>query len=309
MNEERIDEANEFVEESASNTNEEAKNQPAETNSNADAMVEEKDVSDEKVVAEKPVETKPTIKQNPSQFSHEEQMTYSFKKQLFRQNKKHAAEMEEMRKLVDDLKDRLYNPDKYKQKYRDDFNTADEYIDYRSKQQFESLMAQQKAQAEAEAKKKSEEDAMFSYYKERATKNMNTLFTTDEARAEYQNAFNQARDTGLLEQIDEDERVASYIMRRPYGPAILMELANNQESRSRLFDDPYMTPDERMDELRDIEREVKQKFEQIKSVPKVEQVKPVQTPQVVGKPGVNTISKKNIWDDDKSLEAFLDARR
>ena len=252
------------------------------------------------------IQEKPVVKQGPTEL---EKAQYSFHKQFARQNKKHAAEMEEMRKLVDDLKDRLYNPDKYKQKYRDDFNTADEYIDYRSKQQFESLMAQQKAQAEAEAKKKSEEDAMFSYYKERATKNMNTLFTTDEARAEYQNAFNQARDTGLLEQIDEDERVASYIMRRPYGPAILMELANNQESRSRLFDDPYMTPDERMDELRDIEREVKQKFEQIKSVPKVEQVKPVQTPQVVGKPGVNTISKKNIWDDDKSLEAFLDARR
>ena len=249
---------------------------------------------------------KPVVKEGPTELQRAQ---YSFHKQFARQNKKHAAEMEEMRKLVDDLKDRLYNPDKYKQKYRDDFNTADEYIDYRSKQQFESLMAQQKAQAEAEAKKKSEEDAMFSYYKERATKNMNTLFTTDEARAEYQNAFNQARDTGLLEQIDEDERVASYIMRRPYGPAILMELANNQESRSRLFDDPYMTPDERMDELRDIEREVKQKFEQIKSVQKVEQVKPVQTPQVVGKPGVNTISKKNIWDDDKSLEAFLDARR
>lgn len=249
---------------------------------------------------------KPVVKQGPTEL---EKAQYSFHKQFARQNKKHAEEMKEMRKLVDDLKDRLYNPDKYKQKYRDDFNTADEYIDYRSKQQFESLMAQQKAQAEAEAKKKSEEDAMFSYYKERATKNMNTLFTTDEARAEYQNAFNQARDTGLLEQIDEDERVASYIMRRPYGPAILMELANNQESRSRLFDDPYMTPDERMDELRDIEREVKQKFEQIKSVQKVEQVKPVQTQQVVGKPGVNTISKKNIWDDDKSLEAFLDARR
>lgn len=249
---------------------------------------------------------KPVVKEGPTELQRAQ---YSFHKQFARQNKKHAEEMKEMRKLVDDLKDRLYNPDKYKQKYRDDFNTADEYIDYRSKQQFESLMAQQKAQAEAEAKKKSEEDAMFSYYKERATKNMNTLFTTDEARAEYQNAFNQARDTGLLEQIDEDERVASYIMRRPYGPAILMELANNQESRSRLFDDPYMTPDERMDELRDIEREVKQKFEQIKSVQKVEQVKPVQTPQVVGKPGVNTISKKNIWDDDKSLEAFLDARR
>ena len=40
------------------------------------------------------------------------------------------------------------------------------------------------------------------------------------------------------------------------------------------------------------------------------EVKQVQEPpKVIGKPGVDTIAKKNIWDDPKSLEAFLDSRR
>lgn len=268
--------------------------------SNDQTEVANEDVSKGADIVEKPVKTGPT---------ELEKATYSFHKQFARQNKKHAAEIAEFKKIVADLQDRVNNPDKYRPKYRDDFNTADEYIDYRSKQQFEALMAKQREEAELAAKKKSDEDAMYTYYKERASKNLNNLFKTDEEKSQYREAFQIAQETELLDKIDNDERVASYLMRRPYGPAILMELVNNQESQSRLFDDPYMTSDERMDELKDIERDVIKQYEAKKAMA-IEQVKQVQEPpKVIGKPGVDTIAKKNIWDDPKSLEAFLDSRR
>ena len=103
-------------------------------------------------------------------------------------------------------------------------------------------------------------------------------------------------------------------MRRPYGPAILMAIAEEPETYlSRLYDDPYMNTRERLDELKDIEREVINKLEQAKKQAEIASQQhtatPAEPPKVVGKPGINATAKRNIWDDDKALDSFLDARR
>ena len=251
-----------------------------------------------------------------NQYSDLERATYSFHRQFAKQNKRHAEEMAEMRKLVESLQDRINNPDKYRPKYRDDFNTADEYIDYRSEQKFNKLMEEQKAKEEKAAKEKSDFDAMTNFYRERAQKHINTLYPTDEAKAHYKEVVDKAFNDGLGDLLDKDENVSNYLMRRPYGPAILMAIAESpDEYLDRLYSDPYMSSSDRIEELRDIEHEIINKLEQAK---KDEQLKSEQIktevvnqgqPKVVGKPGISTQTKRNIWDDEKALNAFLDARR
>lgn len=297
-----IDSNNESTEVSAATEEPVVANQSAEDNGVAEAVESSEKKGNEKVVTER---------NNPGKYSHEEQMTFSFKRQLAKQRTKHEQEMAEMRKLVESLQDRINNPDKYRPKYRDDFNTADEYIDYRSEQKFNKLMEEQRAKEEKAAKEKSDFDAMTNYYRERAQKNINTLYPTDEAKAHYKEVVDKAFNDGLGDLLDKDENVSNFLMRRPYGPAILMAIAESpNEYLDRLYSDPYMSSSDRIEELRDIEHEIIKKLEQAK---KEEQIKTEnvnqEQPKVVGKPGISTQSKRNIWDDDKALNAFLDARR
>lgn len=297
-----IDGNNESTEVSAATEEPVVVNQSAEDNGVAEAVESSEKKGNEKVVTER---------NNPGKYSHEEQMTFSFKRQLAKQRTKHDQEMAEMRKLVESLQDRINNPDKYRPKYRDDFNTADEYIDYRSEQQFNKLMEEQRAKEEKAAKEKSDFDAMTNYYRERAQKHINTLYPTDEAKAHYKEVVDKAFNDGLGDLLDKDENVSNFLMRRPYGPAILMAIAESpNEYLDRLYSDPYMSSSDRIEELRDIEHEIIKKVEQAK---KEEQIKTEnvnqEQPKVVGKPGISTQSKRNIWDDEKALNAFLDARR
>ena len=297
-----IDSNNESTEVSAATEEPVVANQSAEDNGVAEAVESSEKKGNEKVVTER---------NNPGKYSHEEQMTFSFKRQLAKQRTKHEQEMAEMRKLVESLQDRLNNPDKYRPKYREDFNTADEYIDYRSEQKFNKLMEEQRAKEEKAAKEKSDFDAMTNYYRERAQKNINTLYPTDEAKAHYKEVVDKAFNDGLGDLLDKDENVSNFLMRRPYGPAILMAIAESpNEYLDRLYSDPYMSSSDRIEELRDIEHEIIKKLEQAK---KEEQIKTEnvnqEQPKVVGKPGISTQTKRNIWDDEKALNAFLDARR
>lgn len=297
-----IDSNNESTEVSATTEEPVVANQPAEDNGVAEAIESSEKKGNEKVVTER---------NNPGKYSHEEQMTFSFKRQLAKQRTKHEQEMAEMRKLVESLQDRINNPDKYRPKYRDDFNTADEYIDYRSEQKFNKLMEEQRAKEEKAAKEKSDFDAMTNYYRERAQKHINALYPTDEAKSHYKEVVDKAFNDGLGDLLDKDENVSNFLMRRPYGPAILMAIAESpNEYLDRLYSDPYMSSSDRIDELRDIEHEIIKKLEQAK---KEEQIKTEnvnqEQPKVVGKPGISTQSKRNIWDDEKALNAFLDARR
>lgn len=297
-----IDSNNESTEVSAATEEPVVANQSAEDNGVAEAIESSEKKGNEKVVTER---------NNPGKYSHEEQMTFSFKRQLAKQRTKHEQEMAEMRKLVESLQDRINNPDKYRPKYRDDFNTADEYIDYRSEQKFNKLMEEQRAKEEKAAKEKSDFDAMTNYYRERAQKHINTLYPTDEAKAHYKEVVDKAFNDGLGDLLDKDENVSNFLMRRPYGPAILMAIAESpNEYLDRLYSDPYMSSSDRIEELRDIEHEIIKKVEQAK---KEEQIKTdsvnQEQPKVVGKPGISTQSKRNIWDDEKALNAFLDARR
>lgn len=297
-----IDSNNESTEVSATTEEPVVANQSAEDNGVAEAIESSEKKSNEKVVTER---------NNPGKYSHEEQMTFSFKRQLAKQRTKHEQEMAEMRKLVESLQDRINNPDKYRPKYRDDFNTADEYIDYRSEQKFNKLMEEQRAKEEKAAKEKSDFDAMTNYYRERAQKHINTLYPTDEAKSHYKEVVDKAFNDGLGDLLDKDENVSNFLMRRPYGPAILMAIAESpNEYLDRLYSDPYMSSSDRIEELRDIEHEIIKKLEQAK---KEEQIKTEnvnqEQPKVVGKPGISTQTKRNIWDDEKALNDFLDARR
>ena len=298
-NAEIIDEVSEVT--TASETPTESPVEPV----NADAGVQENGPQETANVEETGVKelsvNKPT---------HEDQIVYSFKKQFARLRSKYEKQINELKGELDKVRDRQVNPDKYRPKQRSDFEYDDDYMDYRAEQKFNALMEAKKAEEAKRTEENEKLEAMTNYYRERAQKNMNTLFTTDEAKKHYQEVLDSSPEE--MELLDKDPRVANYLMRSSIGPAMLLEILENKEIYlPRLFEDPYMSSEDRKDEMKAIEQEVKQKLEQAKREAelKAAEVKAEPAKPVIGKPGITTPATKNIWEDDKALDDFLASRR
>lgn len=218
------------VEESASATEKDIINQSAEDNNNAEA-VESPEINDnKKVVVEKT---------NPGQYSHEEQMTYSFKRQLAKQRSKYEQQIAEAQKRYDDIAsrlERLENPDKYREKYRDDFKTDDEYINHLVQQKFEAQWKQTLEEYEKQEKERQEQEEIINTYRSRADESIKKFFPTEEAQKDYHEKVQEALDKGLGDVIDEDEDLAQYIMMSPNGAKIMYELATNIDAVKDLFE-------------------------------------------------------------------------
>ena len=247
------------------------------------------------------------IKTGPTEL---EKATYSFHKQFARQRSKYEKQISDLKAEIEQIRDRQVNPDKYRPKQRSDFEYDDDYMDYRAEQKFNALMEARKAEEAKRTEENEKLEAMTNYYRERAQKNMNTLFTTDEAKKHYQEVLDSSPEE--MELLDKDPRVANYLMRSSIGPAMLLEILENKEIYlPRLFEDPYMSSEDRKDEMKAIEQEVKQKLEQAKREAefKAAEVKAEPTKPVIGKPGITTPATKNIWEDDKALDDFLASRR
>lgn len=238
-----------------------------------------------------------------------EKAQYSFHKQFARQKSKYEKQYAELKAEFDAFKDRFEHPDKYKAKTRADFEYDDDYIDYRSEQKFNALM---EAKLKEEQKKQQESEAlqnMTNYYREKAQKNIENLFKTDEEKQHYKSVLDSSPEE--LKLLEQDEGVAGYFFRSKYGPAMLLEILENKETYlPLLFEDPYMTSADRRDIMRDIERDVKDKFT-IKQKEAEEAAKAAVTQEkpVIGKPGLTSPGVKDIFDDEKSLTNFLRSRQ
>ena len=145
-----------------------------------------------------------------SQYSDLEKAEYSFKKQLGKQKQKYESILAEQKKAFANLQDRLdklENPDKYKEKFRENFQTDDEYIDYIVQQRMNKILDEQNEKAMKDREQEAREEEA------RATidKNIDSCFTTDEARTDYFNTVKAAFDEGLQELMDKEKYVAEYI--------------------------------------------------------------------------------------------------
>ena len=251
----------------------------------------------------------PAKKDGPWNHTKEEQMAYSFHKQL---SKRQAKWDKEKKELLDRL-ERLENPEKYRTKTRADFGLDkggdDEYINYlvdqKVKTLFESqLNAWKQEQEEIEARNAADEE-----YRQRAEENIKRLYPTPEAEKNFRDTVREAMDRGLGELLDQDESLSNYILMSPVGPSIMYRLASSKEAVQKLFEGAR-TPMDLQFRIRDLEREVneeRKRFEAsaVQTPPaatNTEQPQQTAAPQkVVGRPGLNKDVKKSVWDDDKSL--------
>ena len=116
-----IDNNTESSEVSAATEESSVANQSEVDNNVAEVVESPKMNCDEKVV---------TKKTNPSQYSHEEQMTYSFKRQLAKQRSKYEQQIADLQRQWEERFDKLENPAKYAPKTRKDFEYDDDYVKY-----------------------------------------------------------------------------------------------------------------------------------------------------------------------------------
>lgn len=296
LNESIIDNNVDASEVSATSVESDVANQSAEDNVNADNVESSEMNGNEKVV---------TAKTNPSQFTREEQMTYSFRKQLSKQKAKHEKEIADLRaefnkKLAEEI-DKATHPEKYRPKTRADFEYDDDYVKYLAKDEVNQVLKEQMEQYQKQQEEEARQVAMEDEYREVVDQSMKSIYTTPEAQADWKAKVGEAMQKGLGKMIDADTDMSNYIIFSPIGPKIMYELATNKKAVQDLFTigktpDGRVIPRSAQDRMRKLEQLAERLETDINNNKSA-----VQQPKPVGRPGLNKEVKKDIFSDPKAL--------
>ena len=235
-------------------------------------------------------------KGNPKRtYSKEEQVAYSFRKQLGKQRAKYEDQYSQLQQQYNALLerlDRLENPDKYAPLNRGQFQDDDSYIDALVQQRFDNMWNQKLYEAQQRYSEQAKQDQEVQAYKTRQDGNVKKLFKTPEAEQQYRQTIGTALQNGLGELIDSDRDVAQYIMRSDLGPKILYEFATNPKEVEKMFSEG-VTEMDRQFMIRDLENRLRSEI-----------TKPAMP--VIGKPGVQAEAKPgSIFDSDDSILNYL----
>ena len=288
-----IDNNTESSEVSAATEESVVANQSAEDSNVAEVTESPEMNGDKKVVTEKT---------NPSQFSHEEQMTYSFKRQLAKQRSKYEKQIADLQKQWEERFDKLENPAKYAPKTRKDFEYDDDYVKYLANEQvnaaFEAKIAEYQKQQEEE-QRQAQVDAE---YRNMLDKTVKSIYNTPEAEADWRAKVGEGMKAGLGSLIDGDQDLSNYIIFSPIGPKIMYELATNKKTVQDIFTigmtpDGHAIPRSPVDRMRKIE-ELAERLSRTDINNNRTNVQPVKP---IGRPGINKEVKKDIFSDPKAL--------
>ena len=292
-----IDNDTESSEVSAATEESVVANQSAEDN-NAAEVVESPEMNcDEKVV---------TKKTNPSQYSHEEQMTYSFKRQLAKQRSKHEQEIANLRaefdkRLAEEI-DKVKNPAKYAPKTRKDFEYDDDYVKYLANEQVNAAIEAKIAEYQKQQEDEQRQAQVDAEYRNMLDQSVKSIYNTPEAEADWRAKVGEGMKAGLGAVIDSDQDLSNYIIFSPIGPKIMYELATNKKAVQDIFTigttpDGHAIPRSPGDRMRKME-ELAERLSRTdinNNRTNVQHVKPI------GKPGINKEIKKDIFSDPKAL--------
>nr|DAW67907.1 MAG TPA: scaffold Bacteriophage, scaffolding protein [Caudoviricetes sp.] len=171
-------------------------------------------------------------------YTKEERITHSFKKQFQRQAKRHSAELAEKDRQLNELAarlDRLENPDKYREKTRNDFSTDDDYINHLVQSKLDAILQKSSEEAEQNRARQQELDSQVEEYRDRQQQNIERLYPSESERSAYYSAVKSAIDAGLGKLLDTDPELSQYIMRSEYGPKIMYRLATDRKTVEELF--------------------------------------------------------------------------
>ena len=297
-----IDNNTESSEVSAATEESVVANQSAEDSNVAEVTESPEMNGDKKVVTEKT---------NPSQFSHEEQMTYSFKRQLAKQRSKYEKQIADLQKQWEERFDKLENPAKYAPKTRKDFEYDDDYVKYLANEQVNAALEAKIAEYQKQQEEEQRQAQVDEEYRNMLDKTVKSIYNTPEAEADWRAKVNEGMKAGLGSLIDGDQDLSNYIIFSPIGPKIMYELATNKKTVQDIFT-IGMTPDghaiprspgDRMRKMEELAERLtrtdinnntnRSDFNQTRT--NVQPVKPI------GRPGINKEVKKDIFSDPKAL--------
>ena len=292
-----IDNNSESSEVSAATEESVVANQSAEDN-NAAEVVESPEMNcDEKVV---------TKKTNPSQYSHEEQMTYSFKRQLAKQRSKHEQEIANLRaefdkRLAEEI-DKVKNPAKYAPKTRKDFEYDDDYVKYLANEQVNAAIEAKIAEYQKQQEEEQRQAQIDAEYRNMLDQSVKSIYNTPEAEADWRAKVGEGMKAGLGAVIDSDQDLSNYIIFSPIGPKIMYELATNKKAVQDIFTigmtpDGHAIPRSPGDRMRKME----ELAERLSRTDINNNRTNVQPAKPIGKPGINKEVKKDIFSDPKAL--------
>lgn len=272
-------------------------NQSAEDSNVAEVTESPEMNGDKKVVTEKT---------NPSQFSHEEQMTYSFKRQLAKQRSKHEQEIANLRaefdkRLAEEI-DKVKNPAKYAPKTRKDFEYDDDYVKYLANEQVNAALEAKIAEYQKQQEEEQRQAQVDEEYRNMLDKTVKSIYNTPEAEKDWRAKVNEGMKAGLGSLIDGDQDLSNYIIFSPIGPKIMYELATNKKTVQDIFTigmtpDGHAIPRSPGDRMRKME-ELAERLSRTDINNTRTNVQPVKP---IGRPGINKEVKKDIFSDPKAL--------
>lgn len=272
-------------------------NQSAEDSNVAEVTESPEMNGDKKVVTEKT---------NPSQFTHEEQMTYSFKRQLAKQRSKHEQEIanlrEEFSKRLAEEIDKVKNPAKYAPKTRKDFDYDDDYVKYLANEKVNEVLEAKIAEYTKQQEEEQRQAQVDEEYRSMLDKTVKSIYNTPESEKDWRAKVGEGMKAGLGSLIDSDQDLSNYIIFSPIGPKIMYELATNKKTVQDIFT-IGMTPDGRsiprspVDRMRKME-ELAERLSRTDINNTRTNVQPVKP---IGRPGINKEVKKDIFSDPKAL--------
>ena len=266
----------------------------SEVDNNVAEVVESPEMNgDKKVVTEKT---------NPSQFSHEEQMTYSFKRQLAKQRSKYEKQIADLQRQWEERFDKLENPAKYAPKTRADFQYDDDYVKYLANEQVNSILEAKIAEYTKQQEEEQRQAQVDAEYRNMLDQSVKSIYNTPEAEADWRAKVGEGMKAGLGAMIDSDEDLSNYIIFSPIGPKIMYELATNKKTVQDIFTigmtpDGHAIPRSPGDRMRKIE-ELAERLSRTDINNNKTNVQPVKP---IGRPGINKEVKKDIFSDPKAL--------
>lgn len=203
-----------------------------------------------------PTEEKPEEKGEPEPKPKKEipddpmkRAEYSFRRQLDKNNKKHADELAARDKEIAELKARFAEIEKKTDpnnapKTRKDFESDDDYIDYLTQRRVNTILAERgaeakkKADADEETKRKQKEaDDEASEQQRVWMENVHSAFNDEKREQEFYAKVQYCSQRGLGQILDECPAAADFLMNHPHGPRVMEKVLNDQQTFRDVFGD------------------------------------------------------------------------
>ena len=242
---------------------------------------------------------------------------YSFRRQLDKNNKKHADELAARDKENAELKARLAEIEKKLDpqnapKTRKDFESDDDYIDYLTQRRVNAILAERdaeakkKADADEESRRKQKEiDEEASEQQRVWMDNVHAAFNDEKREQEFYAKVQYCSQRGLGQILDECPAAADFLMNHPHGPRVMEKVLNDQQT----FRDVFGDGSRRVSQL-DVYyalRRVDERMDDAPAAPATPAAPTKPTMPHLGKPGKQAGAgvKPDIYSDPDEMRAFV----